>query len=467
MPGLVTDARLIGAVSAQAVTAGQVAKGKHEKPRGGRHRKGRVPAPAPVQTGSWKPGDTAEAGRVLTALGLTPDEQAIADQAAAAAASVARQVRATLGRVLVNGADVAGILVQDMAAAARDKDRAAAAALAQILDHLSASALEWYDLNEVTRVTWLTEDDARVCPTCLMNSGETVTLGQAFRSGDESPPAHPRCRCAIVPARDHEPAPERSAEPEPAEAEEPGAPEEDPVDEADALLAAYEAGYQVIGPLRGGASGASVTKVTLADGTVAAVKKHADPSEALHEYLAGLVGRALGIDGTGTALVDDLTTVAQFAPGITGTEARGAAGENILSRHANELRRLVQLRNGREIGLLDWLTNQVDRNGGNFMVDGDVVRPIDNALADFKVTPGGTGGLDMLSPFSRFWLTDGANITRTDDIDPADLRSPYTADELAGIRRSLEGLRDEFDYRHASRQYEFMMNRLAMLEAIA
>ena len=46
----------------------------------------------------------------------------------------------------------------------------------------------------VTGYTWITARDERVCPTCRALNGTQYALGENFR-----PPAHPNCRCAIIP----------------------------------------------------------------------------------------------------------------------------------------------------------------------------------------------------------------------------------------------------------------------------
>jgi hypothetical protein len=53
----------------------------------------------------------------------------------------------------------------------------------------------------ISAVAWQTEDDARVCAGCLENQAEGyIPLGDAFSgTGDTMPPAHPRCRCALIP----------------------------------------------------------------------------------------------------------------------------------------------------------------------------------------------------------------------------------------------------------------------------
>ncbi len=44
---------------------------------------------------------------------------------------------------------------------------------------------------------WSTARDERVCPICGSLHGETVKEDETFSNGDELPPAHPSCRCAV------------------------------------------------------------------------------------------------------------------------------------------------------------------------------------------------------------------------------------------------------------------------------
>lgn len=46
---------------------------------------------------------------------------------------------------------------------------------------------------------WRTAEDERVCPVCGPLEGEQRPFGQSFGDGVNNPPAHPRCRCWIVP----------------------------------------------------------------------------------------------------------------------------------------------------------------------------------------------------------------------------------------------------------------------------
>jgi cell division septum initiation protein DivIVA len=50
-----------------------------------------------------------------------------------------------------------------------------------------------------TRLQWIPEVSGR-CPDCDDNALEPTTKGQAFPTGQPYPPAHPGCRCLVVPA---------------------------------------------------------------------------------------------------------------------------------------------------------------------------------------------------------------------------------------------------------------------------
>lgn len=226
----------------------------------------------------------------------------------------------------------------------------------------------------------------------------------------------------------------------------------DPVAEAEQLADAWRAGHIDGQRLASGQGGAGVRRVTLSDGAEAVYRSAQGPDEARNEYLAGLVARAIGIPRVRTALVGPRETVSTLVPGSTGVRA-GATLDD-----------MVRLQGGREIGLMDWLTAQADRNSANFIVDGDSVFPIDHEYANFQWLDD-SATAEMLSPFSWAHLSDSVDIDRRDDVDR--LVSPFSAGELAEIRQRLEALAPEFDGRDAGRQHEFMLARLSDLEAVA
>jgi hypothetical protein len=181
--GLVTDGRMIGAASARVMTDG-----------------------GPADTGSWKPGDTLAATKVLGTLGVgdgTPGD------AQAAAEEIAHGTTVSLARVLVEGAQ-AGSGARDVArnllAALADKAKAAAGALDELVKAIGRAAAGWYRQQQVEYAEWAVDDSPNVCPACLANEAAApVPYGSPFPSGDAFPPAHPRCRCAVIPSRRPQP----------------------------------------------------------------------------------------------------------------------------------------------------------------------------------------------------------------------------------------------------------------------
>jgi SPP1 gp7 family putative phage head morphogenesis protein len=96
-----------------------------------------------------------------------------------------------------NADDLAGELHDAMA----DASAAEMIAQTEVARASSAAATDVYRAAGIYEVMWVTED-ASACPECLANeaSGPHV-YGNPFPSGDIAPPAHPRCRCALLPIR--------------------------------------------------------------------------------------------------------------------------------------------------------------------------------------------------------------------------------------------------------------------------
>ena len=62
----------------------------------------------------------------------------------------------------------------------------------------NGAELEAYKQSEVIeKKEWLAEPDA--CEVCLNLNGEVVELNKTFSEGFDTPPAHPNCRCTILP----------------------------------------------------------------------------------------------------------------------------------------------------------------------------------------------------------------------------------------------------------------------------
>jgi SPP1 gp7 family putative phage head morphogenesis protein len=77
-----------------------------------------------------------------------------------------------------------------------DPARALTIAITEQNRAMSAASLFMYEEAEIEQVEW---NAVEPCDICAPNDGQVVTLGQAFESGDTQPPAHPNCRCALLP----------------------------------------------------------------------------------------------------------------------------------------------------------------------------------------------------------------------------------------------------------------------------
>lgn len=163
LAGVHTDAYLIGLVSARAVTDGGT-----------------------PTVGSWVPGDTDTARGLIDDLGgldgLTEALDGVADEARSILDDV---------RDIAKGTTVRGRI-----------DSRARMAVTTALTRVSGKAAQWwYRLRGIKRVRWVLDPNSSGCPVCDMNVDKgPVKLGSVFPSGDESPPAHPNCRCSTVPA---------------------------------------------------------------------------------------------------------------------------------------------------------------------------------------------------------------------------------------------------------------------------
>ncbi|MGA5820821.1 hypothetical protein ACPC54_23510 [Kitasatospora sp. NPDC094028] len=88
-----------------------------------------------------------------------------------------------------------------MRSALTDPDHAYAAAITETTRGVAAGAADTYRRSGVTLGRWQTEPDDHVCPVCDANEAAgPVAIGRPYPSGDTAPPAHPRCRCAVLPA---------------------------------------------------------------------------------------------------------------------------------------------------------------------------------------------------------------------------------------------------------------------------
>ena len=74
--------------------------------------------------------------------------------------------------------------------------RALMIAIAESNRAVSAATVARYRDAGLAEMEWTTFDP---CPICAQNDGQTVGIGAPFPSGHTQPPAHPNCRCALLP----------------------------------------------------------------------------------------------------------------------------------------------------------------------------------------------------------------------------------------------------------------------------
>lgn len=77
-----------------------------------------------------------------------------------------------------------------------DPARALSIAITEQSRAINMATAERYQQAGLDEMEWLTSDP---CPICAPNSGQVVRIGGTFNSGNQKPPAHPNCRCALLP----------------------------------------------------------------------------------------------------------------------------------------------------------------------------------------------------------------------------------------------------------------------------
>ena len=86
-----------------------------------------------------------------------------------------------------------------------DASRAGTIAVTEMSRALNTATIDNYGQFGVEKVEWLAIDTG-VCDICPANEAQgPIRLGEMFESGDTEPPAHPNCRCTVVPVVDEGP----------------------------------------------------------------------------------------------------------------------------------------------------------------------------------------------------------------------------------------------------------------------
>ena len=108
---------------------------------------------------------------------------------------------AMIATALADGTD-AGTLADDIEEALNAASRCGMIASTELARAIGAGAMDRYRDDGVDLKQWLVAPDESVCKICRGNEADgPIPLSQAFSGGSLSGPAHPNCRCTVIPAR--------------------------------------------------------------------------------------------------------------------------------------------------------------------------------------------------------------------------------------------------------------------------
>jgi len=159
-----------------------------------------------IDWAGWTPGDWKAAQEILGADGRGDGLAALLSRAEVTISSIADNRLDILAERLAQALDEGWSvdrLAGELAGILDDPRWADMVAVTETNRAVSAATLARYLDNGVPAKEWLTALDDRVCRICSENEGDgPVLLSAYFSSGDDAPPGHPDCRCAIGPAWD-------------------------------------------------------------------------------------------------------------------------------------------------------------------------------------------------------------------------------------------------------------------------
>jgi SPP1 gp7 family putative phage head morphogenesis protein len=149
----------------------------------------------PTNWSKWKPGTpTTDIGK---------DLQRLLDDAKVTITSIEANRIDDLAKVLADGLDAGGdvnAIADKLRPLLKDPQWAETIAVTETSRAIAAAAHSTYAQYGITKMSWATAaDDA--CAICLANEAAgLIGIDDRFPSGDQFPPAHPRCRCGLVPS---------------------------------------------------------------------------------------------------------------------------------------------------------------------------------------------------------------------------------------------------------------------------
>ena len=126
---------------------------------------------------------------------------ALADEVKGVAETTKDEIRALVGRQAAEGWTIDQLAAElEQSGVTRSAARAAIIARTETTRAYSLGSIAAFQVSGVVdRLEWLTAQDEKTCPECAALDGQVAAMGQSFDGGVMFPPAHPNCRCAILP----------------------------------------------------------------------------------------------------------------------------------------------------------------------------------------------------------------------------------------------------------------------------
>ena len=126
---------------------------------------------------------------------------ALADEVKNVAETTKDEIRALVGRQAAEGWTIDELAAElERSGVTRSAARAAIIARTETTRAYSLGSIAAFQVSGVVdRLEWLTAQDEKTCPECAALDGQVAAMGQSFDGGVMFPPAHPNCRCAILP----------------------------------------------------------------------------------------------------------------------------------------------------------------------------------------------------------------------------------------------------------------------------
>lgn len=158
-----------------------------------------------VDWSGWQPGSLRAARKILSEDGTELRLAKLLDDAGIIVRGITASRLDDIASVLADGlerGETPATIAKALRGISDDPTWALTVAWTETNRAQNAAALDVYRARGYAGKGWLTARDQRVCPRCQANADEgAIALDDAFVSGDQHPPGHPRCRCALRPYR--------------------------------------------------------------------------------------------------------------------------------------------------------------------------------------------------------------------------------------------------------------------------